>query len=71
MLDQSFSENDPRYHTQDIGGMRQEWINRLREDVDKVHDPQARALFETSAEVIQGLQRAFEQFEIRTEKVLR
>ena len=71
MLDQSFSENDPRYHTQNIGGMMQELINLLREDIDKVHDPQARALFETSAEVIQGLQRAFEQYDIRTEKVLR
>jgi hypothetical protein len=38
-----------------------------REDVGKVDDPKAQALFETAAEVVDGLQRAFEHFEQRSE----
>ena len=39
----------------------------LREDVDKVDDPKAKALFEVSAEVIGGLQKAFNDFEKKNE----
>jgi hypothetical protein len=39
-----------------------------REDVAKVTDPKAQALFETAAEVLNGLAKAFEDFEQRREK---
>lgn len=71
MIDPSLSEGDPRYHIQKIGHMMQDVIDHLRDDVDKVEDPQAKALFETSAEVLQGLQRAFEHFETQSEKAWR
>jgi hypothetical protein len=67
----TLSESDPRYHTQNVGRMMQELINHLREDVEKVDDPQAKALFEVSAEVVAGLQRAFEHFETKSEKAWR
>jgi hypothetical protein len=51
--------------------MMEELINHLREDVKKVDDPQAKALFEVSAEVLEGLQRAFEHFETKSEKAWR
>jgi len=35
----------------------------LREDVEKVADSKAKVLFEVSAEVIGGLQKAFTDFE--------
>lgn len=57
MANQSPSESDPRYHTQNVGRMMTDLINHLREDVDEVDDPQAKALFEVAAEVLQGLQR--------------
>lgn len=71
MANQSLPESDPRTHTQNIGRMMEELVNHLREDVEKVDDPQARALFEVSAEVIQSLQRSFEHFESKTEKAWR
>jgi hypothetical protein len=68
MTNAPLSERDPRYHTQNVGRMMEELINHLREDVEKVDDPQAKALFEVSAEVLEGLQRAFEHFETKSEK---
>lgn len=71
MANQPLSESDPRYHTQNIGRMMEELTNHLREDVEKVDDLQAKALFEVSAEVVAGLQRAFEHFETKSEKAWR
>lgn len=71
MANPPLSERDPRYHTQNVGRMMEELINHLREDVKKVDDPQAKALFEVSAEVLEGLQRAFEHFETKSEKAWR
>jgi hypothetical protein len=39
-----------------------------REDVVKISDPKAHALCETSAEVLLGLVKAFEDFEQKSEK---
>ena len=71
MAHQSLSERDPRYHTQNVGRMMEDLINHLHEDIDKVDDPQAKALFEVSSEVLRGLQRAFEHFETKAEKAWR
>ena len=68
MANQSLSEKDPYYHTQNVGRMMEDLINHLHSDIDKVDDPQAKALFEVSAEVLQGLRRAFEHFEAKSEK---
>jgi hypothetical protein len=38
-------------------------IEHLREDVWKVTEPEAQALFETSAEVLTGLVKTFEDYE--------
>lgn len=35
----------------------------LRSDVTKIEDPKGQALFETSAEVLLGLRKAFEDYE--------
>ena len=71
MANPPLSERDPRYHTQNVGRMLEDLIGHLREDVEKVDDAQAKALFEVSAEVLQGLQRAFEHFETRSEEAWR
>jgi hypothetical protein len=41
--------------------------NHLREDVVKVDEPQLKAMFETSAEVLGGLSKAFEDYERKNE----
>ena len=39
----------------------------LREDALQVRDPKAEALFSLSAEVLQGVYKAFQDFELRNE----
>ena len=61
------TSRNPLEHTANI---KEEFIKlseHLREDVDKVDDPKAKALFEVSAEVIDGLQKAFNDFEKKNE----
>ena len=63
----SFAEDDPRHHTAKVRGMLNELINHLREDEHKFDDPMALALFETTAEVLKGLDTAFGHYESRSE----
>lgn len=60
-------DRDPRHHTQKMKARLEEIISHLREDIGKVDDPQFRAMFETSAEVLGGLVKAFEHYEQKSE----
>ena len=64
-------EHDPRHHTAKIEDMLNGVIAHAREDVSKVEDPHARALFEATAEVLAGLVKAYEHFDQRSEKAWR
>jgi hypothetical protein len=46
-------------------------IEHLRKDVGKVTEPKAQALFETSAEVLTGLVKAFDDYEKKIEAAWR
>ncbi len=62
------SENsNPLEHTANLKEEFNELSDHLREDVDKVDDPQAKALFEISAEVINGLEKSFSDYERKNE----
>jgi hypothetical protein len=63
----SLNTNDPLAHTANIKNEFRELIDHLREDVTKVNDPAAKALFETSAEVLIGLEKAFSDYESKNE----
>jgi hypothetical protein len=65
------AENNPRYHAQKVETKLQALIDHLRDDIDKVDDPRAEALFETSAEVLQGLQTAFQHYAEKSEAAWR
>lgn len=43
-------------------------VDHLRKDINKVDEPQAKALFETSAEVVNGLITAFTHYEEKSEE---
>jgi hypothetical protein len=45
--------------------------NHLREDIQKVDEPQLKAMFETSAEVLGGLAKAFSDYEKKNESAWR
>ena len=65
------SENNPIHHTQKIKVHMRQLIDHLREDVGKVTEPKAQALFETSAEVLTGLVKAFDDYEKKGEEAWR
>lgn len=65
------AESDPQHHYPKIRGMLADAARHSREDVGKVDDPKAKALFETTAEVLDGLIRAYEHAEKRSEPAWR
>ena len=66
-----YDESDPRHHTIMIREMLNDVARHAREDVGKVNDAKAQALFETTAEVIEGLTRAYDHLEQRAEPAWR
>ncbi|HEX8944939.1 MAG TPA: hypothetical protein VF785_17515 [Gemmatimonadaceae bacterium] len=71
MTTSNYPESDARHHTANIKRMLEDTARHAREDVKKVDDPKARALFETSAEVLDGLRKAYDDFERKTEAAWR
>jgi hypothetical protein len=51
------NESDPRHHIEKMQARLKETIDHLRFDIDKVSEPQLRAMFETAAEVLTGLKK--------------
>ncbi len=64
-------DRDPKHHTQKMRARFQELITHLRSDVEKVDEPQLKAMFETSAEVLSGLSKAFSDYESKNEPAWR
>jgi hypothetical protein len=65
---QTYEKSNPRHHTEKIRTELTSLITHLREDIKQVEDPKAEALFETSAEVLTGLETAFKHYEEKSEK---
>lgn len=65
------AEGDARVHTGNIKRLLTEVLERARNDGARVQDPKAQALLETTAEVVQGLVRAYEHYEQRSEAAWR
>jgi hypothetical protein len=62
------NSSDPMDHTPILKKELTALIDHLRADAERVHEPQAKALFETSAEVLLGLHKAFSDYEAKSEK---
>ena len=65
------SKTNPIHHTQKIKARMRQLIEHLRTDIGKVKEPKAQALFETSAEVLTGLVKAFDDYEKKSEAAWR
>lgn len=65
---ETIASKDPRAHTANVRKEFRELIDHLRDDIDKMDEPKAQALFETAAEVITGLDTAFKHFEEKSER---
>jgi hypothetical protein len=57
----------PFQHTQLIKQKIAELRDHMRDDVRKIDEAQAKALFETSAEVLNGIYKAFDDYEKKNE----
>ncbi len=55
--------SDPKVHSNNIKEELQKLADHMRKDINRMDDPQAKALFETSAEVLLGLKKAFNDYE--------
>lgn len=62
-----YDEGDPRHHTSKLKEMLNDTAAHARKDVVKISDPKAQALLETTAEVLRGLVKAFDDFEQKNE----
>jgi hypothetical protein len=65
------ADRSPQDHTQNMKKRFQETITHLRQDINKVEEPQLKAMFETSAEVLTGLTKAFDDYEKKNEAAWR
>jgi hypothetical protein len=70
-MQSSVPNPDPRFHVANVKNMLGELIQHLRDDIGQFDEPKAQALFETSAEVLQGLQTAFSHYESGREPGMR
>ncbi|MBR0776557.1 hypothetical protein JQ543_23230 [Bradyrhizobium diazoefficiens] len=71
MTQSSDTEKDPRHHTESMKKRLSQTIDHLRQDIGKVDEPQLKAMFETSAEVLTGLVKAFSDYEKKNEAAWR
>ena len=69
----SATDRDPRHHTQKMQKALQDIKDHLRDDIEKVDvdEPQLKAMFETAAEVLGGLIKAFHDYEQKNESAWR
>jgi hypothetical protein len=67
----SSSDRNPQHHTEKMKTRIQEIVTHMREDIKKVDEPQLKAMFETSAEVLGGLMKAFSDYEKKNEAAWR
>jgi hypothetical protein len=62
---------EPRHYTQKMKAVLGGLSVRLRRDVERVDEPRLKAMFETSAEVLDGLIKAFDDYEKKNEPAWR
>jgi hypothetical protein len=64
-------QGDPHHHVHKMQGRLAELIDHLRSDIEKIDEPRCKAMFETSAEVLAGLSKAFQDHEKKNEAAWR
>jgi hypothetical protein len=67
----SAADRDPRHHVQKMQKALADVQVHMREDIDKVDEPQFKAMFETSAEVLGGLIKALDDYSKKNEAAWR
>ena len=63
-----YREDTARYHVVKVRGMLNAVMRHCREDVEKVAEPKAQALFESTAEALDGLIDTYSRYETELEE---
>jgi hypothetical protein len=69
--DAAEDSSDPKVHTAHIRQALKDLVAHLRRDIERVAEPKARVLFETSAEVLQGLVKTYDDYDAAKETAFR
>ena len=69
LVDDEITTGDPRLHAASVKNMIAETIRHIRRDVGYLDDPCARSLFDTTAEVLQGLWNACDRYQRENEVI--
>lgn len=64
----AYTEDNPRYHLVKMRGMLNAVIRHCREDMENIAEPKAQVLFETTAEVLNGLVNTYSRYEKELEE---
>ena len=70
-LTRDYGVNDARHHTPKIAAEMRHLVDHLRGDAAKVTQPKAQAMYETAAEVLEGLCKAFEDYDKASEAAMK
>jgi hypothetical protein len=71
MKPRTLETSDPKAHAANIEQTLTEIIDHLRSDIEKIDEPKAQVLFETSAEVLIGLRTAYQHYQSGSEPAMR
>ena len=63
-----YREDTARYHVVKVRGMLNAVMRHCREDVEKVAEPKAQALFQSTAELLDGLISTYSRYETELEE---
>ena len=66
-----YREDSARYHVVKVRGMLNAVMRHCRDGIDKVPEPKAHALFETTADLLDGLINAYSRYEKELEEKAR
>ena len=64
----AYTEDNPRYHLVKVRGMLNAVMRHCREDMGKIAEPKTQGLFDTTAEVLNGLITTYSRYEKELEE---
>jgi hypothetical protein len=64
----AYTEDNPRYHLVKIRAMLNGVMRHCREDIEQIAEPKTQALFDTTAEVLNGLITTYSRYETELEE---
>ncbi len=57
------NSSDPKEHAQNVEKYISELKHHLQDDIKIISEPKAKALFETAADILDGLEKAFSDYQ--------